>query len=480
MATDVAATEGLYIGGEWLRSAGRETIEVINPATGTPAATFVAPTAVDADRAVAAARRAFDSGPWPRLTTVERAECLERFRDAFAERAEEFGTAWITESGPTVTHARMLHGLVVMLFDDLLARAAMIEVRERRELPDGPVEVLREPVGVALTIMTWNGPALYLATKVLPALLAGCTVVVKMAAESQLTARLTGELADAAGFPPGVLSVLAGSTEVSEHLVANPAVDKVSLTGSIPAGRAVMAACAPRIAKVTLELGGKSAAILADDVDVEVVLDTFVPGFIAYNGQVCVALTRLIVPRGRQDEIVEALVRRLSAFPIGPPELETTALGPLASARQLERVEEYVASGRAEGARVVLGGRRPQGLDGGYYYEPTVFVDVTPEMRIAREEIFGPVLCVIAYDDIEDAIRIANATEYGLHSAVYAKDVALARSVAERVQAGTVAVNTATLSFFAPFGGVKQSGIGKELGPEGIHEFLQVKAIKLG
>ena len=480
MATEVKPSHGLYIGGEWLSSAGGETIEVISPATGRPVATFPTPSVADADRAVSAARTAFDTGPWPRLTMAERAEYVQRFRDAFVARSEEFSEAWLIESGPTINHCRLLHGAVPVLFDDLVTRANSFEMRERRELPDGPADVVREPVGVALTIMTWNGPALYLAMKVMPALLAGCTVIVKMAVESQLTARVVGELAAEAGFPPGVVSVLAASNEVSEHLAAHPAVDKVSLTGSIPAGRAVMAACAPRIANVTLELGGKSAAILAEDVDVEDVFDSFVPGFIAYSGQVCIALTRLLVLRSRQDEIVEALVGRLRSMKVGDPAHDSSDLGPLGTRRQLERVEEYVASGIADGARVVLGGKRPDGFEDGFYYEPTVFVDVTPEMRIAREEIFGPVLCVLAYDDIEEAIKIANGTEYGLNASVYARDQGLARQVAERLQSGAVAINTAGISFFAPFGGVKQSGLGRELGDEGIEEFLQLKTIKLG
>jgi betaine-aldehyde dehydrogenase len=480
MTTEVKPAQDLYIGGEWVPSQGQEMIAVISPATGGEIESFPAPTVADADRAVSGARTAFDSGPWPRMTIAERAEHVRRFRDAFAARNEDFSQAWLTESGPTISHCRMLHGAVPLLFDDLIAQARSLELRERRELPDGPVELVREPIGVALTIMPWNGPALYLAMKVMPALIAGCTVIVKMAAESQLTARLTGELADEAGFPPGVLSVLAASTEVSAHLVAHPGVDKVSFTGSIPAGRAVMAACAQRIAKVTLELGGKSAAILLDDVDVEQVLDTLVPGFIAHSGQVCIALTRLLVPRCRQDEIVSALVQRLGAMKVGDPTHEDTQIGPLGSRQQLGRVEEYAASGLEQGARLALGGQRPEGLGEGFYYEPTVFVDVTPDMRVAREEIFGPVLCVITYDDVEEAIRIANDTEYGLNASVYGGDQALARSVAGRLQAGNVAVNTAGISFFAPFGGVKQSGIGKELGAEGIQEFLQVKSIKFG
>ena len=480
MATTLEPTPALYIGGEWVPSRGTDTVEVENPATGTVAAVVTVPNIADADRAVAAARWAFDDGDWPRLTMAERVAYVRRFRDAFVLRSEELSRAWVTESGPTVSHARLVHGLVPTLFDDLIAQAEGMPASELRELPDGTVELCSEPIGVAVTITAWNGPALYLAMKVMPALLSGCTVIVKMAIESQLTARLVGQLAAQAGFPPGVLSVLAASNEVSSHLVAHPDVDKVSLTGSIPAGRAVMAACAPRIAKVTLELGGKSAAIVAGDADIEAMLETLVPGFITHSGQVCVALTRLLVPRRRQTEIVDALVHRLGAMTLGDPSLEGSELGPLGSRRQLERVEEYVESAVAEGAEIALGGRRPDWSGDGFYYEPTVLVGVTPEMRVAQEEIFGPVLCVIAYDDIEDAIRIANGTVYGLNASVYARDRALARRIAGRLQSGTVSINTAGVSFFAPFGGVKQSGIGHELGVEGIREFLQLKAVRLG
>jgi aldehyde dehydrogenase (NAD+) len=480
MMHQIASPTALYVGGEWVSSAGHEHYDVISPATGRVVAQVPLPSEADADRAIGAAREAFDTGPWPRLPMAERAEYARRFRDAFIARSDEFTQAWLRESGPTITHAAMLHGFVPPLFDNAIERALELEVRERRELPDGPVEVVHEPVGVTLLITAWNGPALYLAMKVLPALLAGCTVIIKPAVESQLTAQLTAQIAEAAGLPRGVVSVLAAPTEVSQYLAAHPQVDKVSLTGSVPAGRAVMAACAPKIGKLTLELGGKSAAILADDVDLERALDTFVPGFIAGCGQVCVALTRLVVPRERQGEIVEQLQARLRELQIGDPELADTDLGPLGTARQRERVEEYVASGIGEGARLVLGGHRPEISGDGFYFEPTVFADVTPDMRIAREEIFGPVLCVMPYDDLEEAIEIANATEYGLAASVYAADETTAREVAERLQAGTVAVNGAGISFFAPFGGTKQSGFGRELGAEGIQEFQQIKSIKLG
>jgi aldehyde dehydrogenase (NAD+) len=477
-ATAPTAPNELYIGGSWRPPADGGSLQLVSPADGRVIGTFPEPSRADGAAAVAAARQAFDVGPWSAMTITERAQYVQRFANAYSTRSEEFSQAWTTESGPTISHSRLVQGLVAMCFSDIIERSKTCAMRQRREVPDGIVDVIQEPIGVALVVMPWNGPGLYVAWKVVPALLAGCTVVVKTAVESQLTSRLIAECAHEAGFPDGVISVLAAPTEVSEALVANPAVDKVSLTGSVPAGRAVMAACAPRITKLTLELGGKSAAVIAGDVDIDPVLDSFIPGFIAGTGQVCVALTRLIVPRSRGDEIVAAVVSRLSALKIGDPADPNSDVGPLATRRQLTTVEEYVASGVEQGARIVLGGRRPNGFDGGFYYEPTVFVDVAPEMRIAQEEIFGPVLSVIAYDDLDEAIAIANGTKYGLAASVYAADADLADRVAERLQAGTVAINTAGPSFFAPFGGTKQSGIGREFGLAGIEEFLQTKAIK--
>lgn len=261
-------------------------------------------------------------------------------------------------------------------------------------------------------------------------------------------------------------------------MVSNPDVDKVSLTGGVPAGRAIMAACAPRVANLTLELGGKSPAIVADDIPIDRVLPTLIPGFVTFQGQVCIALTRLLVSNKRHDELVNAVVTRLCAMKIGDPTDSSTDLGPLGTRRQLERVEEYVEAGRSQGARVAIGGRRPEGFDRGYFYEPTVFTGVTPDMRIAQEEIFGPVLSVIRYRDIDDAISIANGTAYGLAASIYTDDEELATRVARRIRSGTVAHNGGGPSLFAPFGGYRQSGIGREGGLEGVGEFLQFKSIR--
>ncbi|MEU3273072.1 aldehyde dehydrogenase [Saccharomonospora sp. NPDC006951] len=473
----VARIDRLYLGGEWVHA--EPGYEVVSPATGDVVAVTADPTVEDADRAVASARAAFDNGPWPSMPLAERIAVLRRFCDAFEARKDEFDRAWVTESGPTLAHAAALDTGVVTIWRTLLDQAAGLALTERREVPDGVVDVVREPIGPAVVITAWNGPGLYLAMKMVPALLAGCPVVLKTARESPLTAALVGEMAEAAGVPKGVLSVLAASTEVSAHLVAHPAIDKVSLTGSIPAGKAVMGACAGRLANVTLELGGKSPAIILDDIPLDDVLPSLVPGFIAFNGQICAALTRVVVPRHRHDEVVTAIVERLSAMTVGDPLDGSSDLGPLAGARQLERVLSYVDAGRREGADLVLGGGRPQGLDRGFYMAPTVFANVDPGARIAQEEIFGPVLSVIPYDTLDEAVTIANGTPYGLAASVYAADEALARTVAGRIRAGTVAINTAGVSLFAPFGGYKQSGFGREFGLEGIGEFLQYKSIKV-
>jgi len=481
MSATVQEFSDLFIGGEWIPAQSDGMLDVVSPATGEVIARVPEPTDADADAAVAAARKAFDEGPWPRMSPAERATYISALRDQFAERLDEFNAAWTAESGPTLAHGAGLHGAVLNVYEDLIARAHTLELSERRELPDGTtVEVIRDPVGVALTITTWNGPGLYVVMKIVPALLAGCTVIVKSAIESPLTSRLLGEMFAAAGFPPGVVSILAASTAVSEHLVTHPDVDKVSLTGSIVAGRRIMALCADRLANVTLELGGKSPAIIADDADLDDVMATLVPGFIAYNGQICAALTRVLVSRERYDEVVERLASALSEVRVGDPTDPTTDQGPLGSERQLERVEGYVRSGIEQGARVVIGGRRPPSLEQGFYYEPTIFADVTSDMTIAQEEIFGPVLSVIPYDTIEEAIQIANDTEYGLAGSVYTKDPDLARRVAREVQSGTFAINCAGVSLMAPFGGYKQSGFGRECGPEGLDEFLQIKSVLLG
>jgi betaine-aldehyde dehydrogenase len=315
--------------------------------------------------------------------------------------------------------------------------------------------------------------------KVAPALAAGCTVVLKPAPETPLDAYLLAECLLEAGLPPGVVNIIAADRAVGEHLVTHPDVDKVAFTGSTAAGRRIGALCGERLRPVTLELGGKSPAIVLDDADVAATAAGLVPVSLMNNGQACVAQTRVLVSRARHDEMVDALVAAVAAVNVGDPLDPATGIGPLVSARQRTRVEGYIAAGRDEGATVALGGGRPAGIDRGWFVAPTVFADVGPAMTIAREEIFGPVLAVLAYDDVDDAVAIANDTDYGLGGSVWSADEEQARTVARRVRSGVVSLNGFSLEFGSPFGGMKASGLGRELGPEGLAAYLEPKTINL-
>ncbi|MFC9839522.1 aldehyde dehydrogenase [Rhodococcus sp. NPDC127530] len=479
MTKTISEFHDLFVGGEWVSARSEHRFEVISPATEELIATVALPSIEDAEAAVSAAREAFERGEWSGASMEHRADVLGRFCDLFDQRRTDWTAAWVAESGPTRAHSDFLNDLVIGIWRDIVETAKRSPVVERRTYPDGTVDIVAEPYGVAVTITTWNGPALYLVSKIVPALLAGCSVIVKTAVESQLTARIIGELANEAGIPAGVLSVLAAPTDVSAHLVAHPDVDKVSLTGSVAAGKSVMAACANNLTPVTLELGGKSPAIIADDIALDKVLPTLLPAFFMNAGQICVALTRLIIPKHRHDEIVEAVVEGLSQVRVGSPEDPASVIGPIGTRAQYEKVLNFITSGKEDGATLVCGGGRPAGLDRGFFIEPTVFSNVTPTMRIAREEIFGPVLSIMTYEDIDEAVEIANSTPFGLAGTVYAADENLARNVADRIRSGTVAVNTIGPSLYAPFGGYKESGFGRENGREGIREFQQLKSIKI-
>ncbi|MFI8664463.1 aldehyde dehydrogenase family protein [Rhodococcus qingshengii] len=479
MSITVPHTDRIFIGGEWVSTASKNRYAVVSPATETLAETVDLPSIEDANAAVAQARDAFDDGVWATTSMEHRATVVGRMCDLFEKRQADWTTAWVTESGSTRAHSDFLNSIVVGIWRDIVDTAKRTPVVDRRTYPDGTVDVVAEPYGVAVTITTWNGPALYLVSKVVPALLAGCSVIVKTAVESQLTARIIAELADEAGFPTGVISVLAAPTDVSVHLVSHPDVDKVSLTGSVAAGKSVMAACATNLTPVTLELGGKSPAIIADDIALDKVLPTLLPAFFMNAGQICVALTRLIVPEDRHDEIVEAVVAGLAAVTVGSPEDPSSVIGPLGTRAQYDKVLDYIETAKSEGATLVRGGGRPSGLDRGYFIEPTVFTGVTSSMRVAQEEIFGPVLAVLTYKSIDEAVDIANSTHFGLAGTVYADDLELARNIADRVRSGSVSINTIGPSLFAPFGGFKQSGFGRENDLEGIREFQQTKSIKI-
>jgi betaine-aldehyde dehydrogenase len=341
----------------------------------------------------------------------------------------------------------------------------------------GPVTVRREPVGVVGAIVPWNVPLFTTMLKLAPAMAAGCTVVLKPAPETPLDAYILAEAAEAAGVPAGVLNIVAAGREVGEHLVTHPGVDKIAFTGSTAAGRAIAALCGQLLRRCTLELGGKSAAVICDDADVDTTIAGLLPASTMNNGQACVAQTRLLVPNSRKAEFTDAIAAAVGALVVGDPADPATQVGPLTSARQRERVEGYIAAGRDQGATVAVGGGRPAGFDRGWYVEPTVFADVDNGMRIAQEEIFGPVLAVIGYDDVDDAVAIANDSEYGLSGSVWSADVERATAIANRMQTGTVSVNGFMIEFCAPFGGFKNSGLGRELGPEGLAHYLEYKTV---
>src|SRR5690606_16065032 len=353
---------------------------------------------------------------------------------------------------------------------------ATFEQEEERPGVFGPVTVRREPVGVVAAVVPWNVPQFVTMTKVAPALLAGCAIVLKPAPETPLDAYLLAEMAQEAGVPAGVLNIVPAGREVSEHLVSHPDVDKVAFTGSTAAGRRIAALCGEQLKRVSLELGGKSAAIVLDDADLASSMGMLAIASLMNNGQACVAQTRILASRNRYDEVVEAVANMVNSQPVGDPADPATGIGPLVAKRQQERVEGYIKIGMDEGAKVVVGGlERPR--DRGWYVAPTVFAGVTNDMRIAREEIFGPVLAVIPYEDEADAVRIANDSEYGLAGTVWTADTERGMEVARQVRTGTYGVNCYMIETGAPFGGYKASGLGRELGPEGLAGYLEYKTI---
>jgi aldehyde dehydrogenase (NAD+) len=468
----------LFIGGGWVAPESTEVIEVVSPATEEVIGRAPHASTADVDRAVAAARAALVDGPWPAMSAGERAEVMAALSAQLQARSMEIADLITAENGSPASFSLMGQVFAsTMVLDYYTELARTFAFTDERTGIMGPVTVRREPVGVVGAIVPWNVPLFTTMLKLAPAMAAGCTVVLKPAPETPLDAYILAEAAEAAGVPAGVLNIVAAGREVGEHLVTHPGVDKIAFTGSTAAGRAIAALCGQLLRRCTLELGGKSAAVICDDADVDTTIAGLLPASTMNNGQACVAQTRLLVPNSRKAEFTDAIAAAVGALVVGDPADPATQVGPLTSARQRERVEGYIAAGRDQGATVAVGGGRPAGFDRGWYVEPTVFADVDNGMRIAQEEIFGPVLAVIGYDDVDDAVAIANDSEYGLSGSVWSADVERATAIANRMQTGTVSVNGFMIEFCAPFGGFKNSGLGRELGPEGLAHYLEYKTV---
>jgi aldehyde dehydrogenase (NAD+) len=473
--------EELFIGGEWVSPYSRSTFDLIFPHTEGLNYRVAMANKDDMSRAVASAQTAFDDGPWPRMSPVERAGYLRAIATGLQERGLDLAKMWANEVGVVYSFAKAGTadaGGAYSYYADLAETFPFVE----RHPPSTPGEValqLREPVGVVGAIIPWNSGTGASAYKVAPALLAGCTVVAKASPESPSALYVLAEVAEAVGLPPGVLNCLTADREVSESLVLDPRVNKVAFTGSTAAGRRIASICGERIARFTLELGGKSAAVILDDYEPEKVATAMGGSATRMTGQTCASLTRVIVSESRHDELVEALATALAAVKVGDPFDPSSQMGPLATQRQRNRVEHYIAKGREEGATLVTGGGRPAGLDKGYYVEPTLFARVDNHSTIAREEIFGPVLSVIAAKDERHAIQMANDTDFGLNNAVFTNDPDRALQVARQLRSGNVGHNAARYNFNVAFGGFKRSGIGREGGREGLLPYLESKTVLL-
>jgi aldehyde dehydrogenase (NAD+) len=474
-------TDRFFIGGHWVPPSSEASIDVIVPATEEIYQRFAAAQQADVERAVLAARKAFDEGPWATMSHAERAVYLRAIGRHLNARAEDIARVMPNEMGILHSDALNFGRAMGDVFDYYAGLAETFPFEERHHpAAGGAIGLLvREPVGVVAAIVAWNGAIFQLAYKLAPALLAGCTVVAKAPPEEPATAHILAQVVEQAGLPPGVFNVITADREVSELLVRHRGVDKVAFTGSSAAGRRVASICGERMARCTLELGGKSAAVILDDFDIGIAANSISGPAVWLSGQVCSSLTRIIVPRRRHDQFVDALSAVFGKFKVGDPFDPTVRMGPIAMRRQRDRIEGIIARGKASGATLATGGGRPAHLDRGFFLEPTVFGHVDNHSVLAQEEIFGPVLSVIPADSEEQAIAIANDTAYGLNNSVFTNDAERAYRVARRLRSGTVGHNMFRTDFSIAFGGYKQSGMGREGGIEGLMSYLESKTVVL-
>jgi aldehyde dehydrogenase (NAD+) len=469
--------DAFFIDGAMRVPVSAERVQVVHPANEEVVGSVPLSTTEDMDAAVAAARRAFDEGPWPKTPPTERAEMLRALADGLEKRIEELSWLSTAQAGMPIGLARQSQGLELLRFYADIAHNVAWE--ERRRGFSGTGLVRRAPVGVAGLIVPWNAPSL-LMNKLPAALMAGCTVVIKPSPETPLDTYVLAEVVQEVGLPRGVVNIVAGDAVVGQRLVDHPGVDKISFTGSTAAGQKIMARLANRIGRVTLELGGKSASILLDDAPLQEALPATMAGAFLNNGQACIALSRVLAPRARYAEVVETLGAMVAGLPVGDPFDESTFVGPVINARQRDRALRYIDIGKSQGARVVAGGGTVPGRDKGFWVQPTMLADVRNDMRVAQEEIFAAVIAVIPYDGGDEAaIAMANDSRYGLSGAVWSADPQRALDVARRVRTGTITVNGFTYDIGLPFGGFKQSGIGREWGLEGLEGYLEYQTINL-